>query len=125
MLITITAISIWENDPNGGFRPSQYESSCSCTFQFLRMVTIGLIESGPKFDWIRDEQMYSRFLNWEKRYKMIFASALSTTRESAKCEYLKYWLEEGPSLVERWENTCKLEYEPLEPEPSGHKLETD
>ena len=72
----------------------------------------GLITDGPKMDWTRDNKQYDRFIQWQKRCKMIFHSALVDQTDAIKGEYLKYWMgTEGLPLIEKWENTGKLTYE--------------
>ena len=56
------------------------------------MALMGLLNNGSMFDWTHDENMYSRFLQWKQRVKMVFESALRTVGEPAQCEYLKYWM---------------------------------
>ena len=65
------------------------------------MATIGLLENGPMFDWSRDSNMYKNYISWKQRIDMVFNSALRTTDEAVKCQYLKYWLgKEGLPLIE-------------------------
>ena len=35
------------------------------------------LESGPKLDWTRDNQMYERYRIWRKKVEFIFCSALA------------------------------------------------
>ena len=35
------------------------------------------LESGPKLDWTRDNQMYERYRIWRKKVEFIFGSALA------------------------------------------------
>ena len=72
----------------------------------------GLMTDGPKMDWTRDNKQYNCFIQWQKRCKMIFCSALVDQTNQIKGEYLKYWMgTEGLPLIEKWENTGKLTYE--------------
>ena len=72
----------------------------------------GLMTDGPKMDWTRDNKQYDRFIQWQKRCKMIFRSALVDQTDQIKGEYLKYWMgTEGLPLIEKWENTGKLTYD--------------
>ena len=76
------------------------------------MASMGLLENGPMFDWTRNENMYSRFLQWKQSVKMVFKSALRTVGELVQCKYLKYWLgKEGLPLLERWEKSGKITVE--------------
>ena len=89
----------------------------------LTMASIGLLESGPMFDWSRDSNMYKNFQAWKQRVDMVFKSALRTTDEAAKCQYLKYWLgKEGLPLIERWTKTGKIPTATAD--DAGNKLET-
>ena len=66
----------------------------------------------PKMDWTRDNKQYDHFIQWQKRCKMIFCSALVDQTDQIKGEYLKYWMgTEGLQLIEKWENPGKLTYE--------------
>ena len=66
---------------------------------------------GSKMDWTRDNKQYDCFIQWQKRCKMIFHSALVDQTDQIKGEYLKYWMgTEGLPLIEKWENTGKLTY---------------
>ena len=85
------------------------------------------LESGPKLDWTRDNQMYERYRIWRKKVELIFRSALSKATPEEKTSYLKYWLgDEGLPLVEKWESTGKLDYSNAEEAPlsSGFQVQT-
>ena len=70
-----------------------------------------LTDIGPKLDWTRDHQMYDRFKRWKKRVEMVMESTLDEETDKAKCNYLKFWMsEEGPPLIQKWEDTGKLSY---------------
>ena len=67
---------------------------------------------GSKMDWTRDNKQYDCFIQWHKRCKMIFHSALVNQTDQIKGEYLKNWMgTEGLPLIEKWKNTGKLTYE--------------
>ena len=67
---------------------------------------------GPKMDWTRDNKQNDHFIQWQKRCKMIFLSALVNQTDQIKGKYLKYWMgTEGLPLIKKWENTGKLTYE--------------
>ena len=71
----------------------------------------GLMTDGPKMDWTRDNEQYNRFIQLQKRCKMIFRSALVDQTDAIKGKYLKYWMgTEGLPLIEKWENMGKLTY---------------
>ena len=39
-------------------------------------MAMNTLESGPKLDWTRDNQMYERYRIWKKKVEFIFCSAL-------------------------------------------------
>ena len=94
------------------------------------------LESGPKLDWTRDNQMYERYRIWRKKVEFIFCSALadSTPKQLVSC--LKYWMgDQGIPLIEKWESTGKLDYSNSRETPateggrrrtlsSGYKVQT-
>ena len=94
------------------------------------------LESGPKLDWTRDNQMFLRYKKWRSKIELIFRSALSTATPEEKTAYLKYCMgDEGLPLIEKWESTGKLDYSNAHETPvkeggrsrplsSGFKLET-
>ena len=95
-----------------------------------------MLDSGPKLDWTRDNQMFLRYKKWRSKIELIFRSALSTATPDEKTAYLKYWMgDEGLPLIEKWESTGKLDYSNAHETPvkeggrsrplsSGFKLET-
>ena len=95
-----------------------------------------MLESGPKLDWTRDNQMFLRYKKWRSKIELIFRSALSTATPEEKTAYLKYWMgDQGLPLIEKWESTGKLDYSNAHVTPtkeggrsrplsSGFKLET-
>ena len=95
-----------------------------------------MLESGPKLDWTRDNQIFLRYKKWRSKIELIFRSALSTATPEEKTAYLKYWMgDEGLPLIEKWESTGKLDYSNAQETPakeggrsrplsSGFKLET-
>ena len=95
-----------------------------------------MLDSGPKLDWTRDNQMFLRYKKWRSKIELIFRSALSTATPEEKTAYLKYWMgDEGLPLIEKWESTGKLDYSNAHETPvkeggrsrplsSGFKLET-
>ena len=69
------------------------------------------LESGPKLDWTRDNQMYERYIIWRKKVEFIFCSALADSTPKQLVSYLKYWMgDQGIPLIEKWESTGKLDY---------------
>ena len=95
-----------------------------------------LLDSGPKLDWTRDNQIFLCYKKWRARIELIFRSALSQATPEEKTSYLKYWMgDQGLPLIEKWETTGKLDYSnPNEtpskeggrsrPLSSGFRLET-
>ena len=95
-----------------------------------------MLESGPKLDWTRDNQMFLHYKKWRSKIELIFRSALSTATPEEKTAYLNYWMgDEGLPLIEKWESTGKLDYSNSSTNPakeggrtrplsSGFRLET-
>ena len=95
-----------------------------------------LLDSGPKLDWTRDNQIFLRYKQWKAKVELIFRSALSQATPEEKTSYLKYWMgDQGLPLIEKWETTGKLDYCNANTTPtkeggrsrplsSGFKLET-
>ena len=94
------------------------------------------LESGPKLDWTRDNQMYERYRISRKKVEFIFCSALADSTPKQLVSYLKYWMgDQGIPLIEKWESTGKLDYSNARETPateggrrralsSGYKLQT-
>ena len=94
------------------------------------------LETGPKFNWTRDNQMYERYRIWKKKVEFIFCSALADSTPKQLVSYLKYWMgDQGIPLIEKWESTGKLDYSNAEETPateggrrrilsSGYKVQT-
>ena len=99
-------------------------------------MAMGTLESGPKLDWTRDNQMYERYRIWRKKVEFIFCSALADSTPKQLVSYLKYWMgDQGIPLIEKWESTGKLDYSNSRETPateggrrralsSGYKLQT-
>ena len=95
-----------------------------------------LLDSGPKLDWTRDNQIFLHYKQWKAKVELIFRSALSQATPEEKTSYLKYWMgDQGLPLIEKWETTGKLDYSNANTTPtkeggrsrplsSGFKLET-
>ena len=82
-------------------------------------MAMAMLDSGPKLDWTRDNQMFLRYKKWRSKIELIFRSALSTATPEEKTAYLKYWMgDEGLPLIEKWESTGKLEYSNAEETPA-------
>ena len=94
------------------------------------------LESGPKLDWTRDNQMYERYRIWRKKVEFIFCSVLADSTPKQLVSYLKYWMgDQGIPLIEKWESTGKLDYSNAKETPateggrrrtlsSGYKVQT-
>ena len=94
------------------------------------------LESGPKLDWTRDNQMYERYRIWRKKVEFIFCSALADSTPKQLVSYLKNWMgDQGIPLIEKWESTGKLDYSNAKETPateggrrralsSGYKIQT-
>ena len=99
-------------------------------------MAMSILDSGPKLDWTRDNQIFLRYKKWKARIEFIFKSALSQATPEERTAYLKYWMDdEGLPLIEKWESTGKLDYSNANTSPakeggrsrplsSGFKLET-
>ena len=78
-----------------------------------------LLESGPKLDWTRDNQIFLHYKKWKAKVELIFRSALSQATPEEKTSYLKYWMgDPGLPLIEKWETTGKLDYSNSDEAPS-------
>ena len=72
---------------------------------------MGLLESGPKFDWTRDNKIFDRFQIWKEKVEMIFSSALLENTPEQKVAYLRYWMgDQGIPLVKKWTALGKLDF---------------
>ena len=99
-------------------------------------MVMSTLESGPKLDWTRDNQMFERYRIWKKKVEFIFCSALADATPKQLVSYLKYWMgDQGIPLIEKWESTGKLDYSNAEETPateggrrrilsSGYRLQT-
>ena len=99
-------------------------------------MAMSTLESGPKLDWTRDNQMYECYRIWKKKVEFIFCSALADSTPKQLVSYLKYWMgDQGIPLIEKWESTGKLDYSNSRETPateggrrralsSGYKVQT-
>ena len=99
-------------------------------------MAMSTLETGPKLDWTRDNQMFERYRIWKKKVEFIFCSALADATPKQLVSYLKYWMgDQGIPLIEKWESTGKLDYSNAEETPateggrrrilsSGYRLQT-
>ena len=99
-------------------------------------MAMSTLESGPKLNWTRDNQMYECYRIWRKKVEFIFCSALADSTPKQLVSYLKYWMgDQGIPLIDKWESTGKLDYSNAEETPateggrrrilsSGYKVQT-
>ena len=109
--------------------------SHNSTQNTLKMA-MSTLESGPKLDWTRDNQMFECYRIWKKKVEFIFCSALADATPKQLVSYLKYLMgDQGIPLIEKWESTGKLDYSNAEETPateggrrrvlsSGYKIQT-
>ena len=72
-------------------------------------MAMGLLDSGPKLDWTRDNKIFDRFQIWKEKVEMIFSSALLESTPEQKVAYLRYWIsDQGIPLVKKWTALGKL-----------------
>ena len=82
-------------------------------------MAMSTLESSPKLDWTRDNQMFERYRIWKRKVEFIFCSALSDATPKQLVSYLKYWMgDQGIPLIEKWESTGKLYYSNAEETPA-------
>ena len=82
-------------------------------------MAMSTLESGPKLDWTRDNQMFECYRIWKKKVEFIFCSALADATPKQLVSYLKYWMgDQGIPLIEKWESTGKLDYSNAEETPA-------
>ena len=88
-------------------------------------MAMSTLESGPKLDWTRDNQMYERYRIWKKKVEFIFCSALADATPMQLVSYLKYWMgDQGIPLIEKWESTGKLDYSNADEATEGGRRRT-
>ena len=114
----------------------QSKLSLSQFYTNYSIMAMSTIETGPKLNWTRDNQMYERYRVWKKKVEFIFCSALADSTPKQLVSYLKYWMaDQGIPLIEKWESTGKLDYSNAEETPateggrrrillSGYKVQT-
>ena len=72
---------------------------------------MGLLDSGPKLNWTRDNKIFDRFQIWKEKVEMIFSSALLDCTPEQKVAYLRYWMgDQGIPLVKKWTALGKLDF---------------
>ena len=76
----------------------------------MKMAT-GLLETGPKLDWTRDNKIFDRYQIWKEKVELIFSSALEESSAKQKVSYLRYWMgEQGIPLIKKWTALGKLDF---------------
>ena len=86
----------------------------------------GLLETGPKLDWTRDNKIFDRYQIWKEKVELIFLSALEESSAKQKVSYLRYWMgEQGIPLVKKWTALGKLDFSSSEEDnlSSGYILQ--
>ena len=86
----------------------------------------GLLETGPKLDWTRDNKIFDRYKIWKEKVELIFSSALEESSSKQKVSYLRYWMgEQGIPLVKKWTALGKLDFSSAEEDAlsSGYILQ--
>ena len=71
----------------------------------------GLLETGPKLDWTRDNKIFDRYQIWKEKVELIFSSALEESSAKQKVSYRRYWMgEQGIPLIKKWTALGKLDF---------------
>ena len=86
----------------------------------------GLLETGPKLDWTRDNKIFDRYQIWKEKVELIFSSTLEESSSKQKVSYLRYWMgEQGIPLVKKWTALGKLDFSSSEEDAlsSGYILQ--
>ena len=86
----------------------------------------GLLETGPKLDWTRDNKIFDRYQIWKEKVELIFSSALEESSAKQKVSYLRYWMgEQGIPLVKKWTALGKFDFSSSEEDDllSGYVLQ--
>ena len=74
-------------------------------------MAMGMLETGRKLDWTRDNKIFDRYLMWKEKVELIFSSALSECTPEQKDSYLRYWMgDQGIPLVKKWTALGKLDF---------------
>ena len=74
-------------------------------------MAMGMLETGPKLDWTRDNKIFDRYQLWKAKVEMIFSSALVDCTPEQKTSYLRYWMgDQGIPLVKKWTALGKLDF---------------
>ena len=69
----------------------------------------GLLETGPKLDWTRDNKIFDRYQIWKEKVELIFSSALEESSAKQKVSYLRYWMgKQGIPLIKNMDSHWKI-----------------
>ena len=69
----------------------------------------GLLATGPKLNWTRDNKIFDHYQIWNEKVELIFSSALEENSPKQKVAYLRYWMgEQGIPLIKKWTALGKL-----------------
>ena len=86
----------------------------------------GLLETGPKLNWTRDNKIFDCYQIWKEKVELIFSSALEESSSKQKVSYLRYCMgEQGIPLVKKWTALGKLDFSSSEEDAlsSGYILQ--
>ena len=74
-------------------------------------IATGLLETGPKLDWTKDNKIFDHYQIWKEKVELIFSSALEESSAKQKVSYLRYWMgEQGIPLIKKWTALGKLDF---------------
>ena len=61
----------------------------------------GLLETGPKLNWTRDNKIFDRYQIWKEKVELIFSSALEESSAKQKVSYLRYWIGKQGNTIDK------------------------
>ena len=71
----------------------------------------GILETGPKLDWTRDNKIFDCYQIWKEKVELTFSSALAECTAEQKVSYLRYRMgDQGIPLVKKWTALGKLDF---------------
>ena len=74
-------------------------------------MAMGMLETGPKLNWTRDNKICVCYQIWKTKKELIFSSVLSQCTPDQKVSYLRYWMgDKGIPPVKKWTATGKLDF---------------
>ena len=72
---------------------------------------MGMLETGPKLNWTRDNKIFDHYQVWKEKVELIFSSALAECTPEQNISYLRYWMgDQGIPLVKKWTALGKLDF---------------